>query len=152
MPESSVSFLAPLAAFIISFLASFAIFSKTETLSDKHIINIAISFLIAMFFTAGAESSQIISVLLPAFGILAVGLIFILALSGFVEAGEKFNKNLGLGFVLTLIAAFILVSFSFFLNLAENAYFSAASFPPILTNSVLFIAAGGAAGWVLLKK
>ncbi len=147
-----LSAILPLVAFLISFLASFTIFSKTEILSDKKFLNILISFLIAAFFATEAIGLELTKVILPAFGILSVGVIFILAMAGFVEADKGFYKSIGLGFVALIILTFALTSFTFFLDIGEKALNSGASYPPLITNSLLFVLTGGGLCWAFLRK
>lgn len=151
MTEAVAAFL-PLALFILVFTFCYLVFSKTELLSDKTLLNLLISFLLSGIFITTTSDLSVITGIVPIFAILIVGLVLILALAGFVELGEDFYKKVGIGFATVLIIVFALLSFGFFLIVGKNFFSTTSAYPPIVTNSLLFAGILGGLGWAFLRK
>lgn len=161
---SAVSYLAPLAAFLLVFLVCVLLLLKVKLLGDNKWMAIFVSILIAVLFVSFANVRHYVEVITPWFAVLLISLFFILLLVSFSFSGkvpEGFQKGLGLLFVVALLAAFIvsgIVVFSYELGpwlpgsieSSGNPLYEWISSPQVL-GAILLIILTAAVSWVLIK-
>ena len=100
---SSITYFAPIAAFLIVFVIAYAILSKIEILGDNKWVNLFISLFIATLFVSMAGAREYIQTVVPWFAVLLVSLVFILVLTGVVGKDAEFmKKGIGIAFVIAL--------------------------------------------------
>lgn len=106
---SSITYFAPIVAFLLVFLISTLVFFKLKLLSDNKWMAIFVSFLIAVLFVSFAGVRRYIEVIVPWFAVFLISLVFIVILISFSgKVPEGLQKGLGIVFVLGLLAAFVI--------------------------------------------
>jgi hypothetical protein len=111
---TSVSFFAPIAAFLLVFIVVFAVLHKLELIGDSKWANIFVSFLIASVFVSAAGTKDYVLTVIPWIAVLIVSLFFILMLTGFIGEGAKMGKGLGIAVLIILVLIFLVSAFVVF--------------------------------------
>jgi hypothetical protein len=112
---SGISYFAPIAAFLLVFIVSFAIFHKTKILGESKFIQIFISFIIAVLFVSAAGVRVYTQVIIPWVAVLLISLVFIMAITTFIGKDMEFlHKGIGIGAVILLAIIFLVSAFFVF--------------------------------------
>jgi len=164
---SAIAYFAPIAAFLIVFVISFAIFAKTKLLGENNYINIFVSFLIAAIFVSAAGARQYVQTIIPWIAILLITLVFFLAILGFIgEPAESLTKGVGIAFIILLGLVFLISAFfvfsdiiikylpgpSFGMNANPNAtFFLSWLYSPRVVGAAILIAVSAVVSWILAK-
>lgn len=163
---SAITYFAPIAAFLIVFVISFAIFAKIKLLGESKFVNIFISFLIAAIFVSAAGARQYVQTIIPWIAVLLIALVFILAITGFIGKEAAFTKGIGIGFIVLFGLVFLVSAFVVFSNILVNylpgpffgrdlnpeAEFALSWFySPRVAGAILLIIVSAAVSWILVK-
>jgi len=164
---SAITYFAPIAAFLIVFIISFAIFAKIKLLGESQFINIFVSFLIAAVFVSAAGARQYVQTIIPWIAILLVALVLILAITGFLgEPGESFTKGIGITFIVLFGLVFLISAFVVFSNLIvgylpgpwfgwntdpQATYALSWLYSPRVAGAILLVVISAIVSWILVK-
>jgi hypothetical protein len=163
---SAITYFAPIAAFLLVFIISYAIFAKIKILGENQFVNIFVSFLIATVFVATAGARQYVQMVIPWIAILLVALVFVLAITFFVGKGDVFAKGIGIVFLALFGLVFIISAFVVFSNLIvgylpgplfgyntdpNTAYALSWLYSPRVSGAILLIAISAVVSWILVK-
>jgi len=163
---SAITYFAPIAAFLIVFIISFAIFWKIKILGDSQFVNIFVSFLIAAIFVATAGARQYVQVIIPWIAILLVALVFVLAITGFIGKEVAFTKGIGIAFLILFGLVFLISAFVVFSNLIvgylpgplfgwntdpNTTYALSWLYSPRVAGAILLVIISAIVSWILVK-
>src|SRR3989344_1783720 len=105
---SWLTYFLPIVAFLIVFLAIYIVLKKTDFIDNQFLI-LLFAFLVSSVFVSAAGAVGFVTNVLPWFGILAISLVFILALTGFVGKDAEFmHKGIGIAVVVILGLVFLI--------------------------------------------
>lgn len=165
---SSIIFLLPIAGFFLVFLVAYAIFTKTKLLGENQFNNIFVSFIIAIMFVSLAGAREYIQIITPWFAILAVSLVLLLAMVGFIgKPTEDMTKGIGRTFIVLMGIVFLVAAFFVFSHLflgylpgpqygrnvsPSTLYFFDWLYSPSVLGTLLLIILAAAVSWVLVRK
>jgi hypothetical protein len=85
---SSITYFAPIAAFLVVFLVSFAVFHKFKLLGESKWVSLFVSLVVAVLFISVASLRLYVQLITPWFGALLVSLFFMLVLMHFSGGKE----------------------------------------------------------------
>lgn len=160
---SSVTYFAPIAAFLLVFLICALVFLRVKIVAENKWMAIFVSLLIAALFVSFGSVRRYVEVIVPWFAIFLISLFFILMITVFSgKVPEGFQKGIGIIFVLGLLAAFIISGITIFSNelgpwlpgsieSTGNPFYSWIASPPVLGALILIVLTIGVS-WVLIKK
>lgn len=118
---SAIAYFAPIAAFLVVFVISYAIFAKSKLLGENKWLNIFISFLISSLFISAGGAITYVRTITPWFAVLLISMVFILMLTGILgKPLEKVNKGIGIAFVVLAGVIFIVAAFVLFSHLLTS--------------------------------
>ena len=165
---SSITFFAPIAAFLLVFIVSFAIFAKTKVLGENKFVQIFLSFIIAVLFISAAGVRVYTQVIIPWIAVLLISLVFILAITGFIGKDLNFmNKGIGIAAVIILALIFVISAFFVFSNIISSylpgpSYGNGADpqliffldwiYSPRIIGAILLVVISAIVSWVLVRK
>ncbi|MBS3072055.1 hypothetical protein J4408_03625 [Candidatus Pacearchaeota archaeon] len=109
---SAINFFAPIAAFLIVFIVTYAILVMTKILGDNKGVHLTMSFLIAAVFVSASGAVKLVQTIVPWFVVLLISLFFILFFIGFVGKDADFLKK-GIGIAVLVIAGIIFLVSAF---------------------------------------
>jgi|SRR3989344_4579978 len=158
---TAFTYLAPIMAFLIVFLVSFAVLFKSQLLGESKWGLLFVSFVIASLFVSAAGLRTYVETVTPWFGALLVSLFFLLVLVGFV--GGKTDGAITtlrwvflIGALLVFLISGVVVfsdsiggylpGYSYEGNLVTDWLYSG----PVV-GAILLIIITAAASWVLVK-
>ncbi len=151
---ASLSYFAPILAFLIVFIVVFMVLSKTKMVLDKQWLQLFFSFLIATVFASATELRDYILSITPWFAMGLVSLFFILLLIAFVgKPVEGFTRGVGILFIVFMGIVFLASGFFIF---SEDIFSYIGQVDDAIRNSMAFgsmllIAASTATTWILVK-
>ena len=163
---SAITYFAPIAAFLIVFAISYAIFWKIKLLGESQFVNLTVSFLIAAVFVSAAGARQYVQVIIPWIAVLLVALVFILAITGFIGKEAAFTKGIGVAFIILFGLIFLVSAFVVFSNLLvgylpgpffgrnvtpEAEFALSWLYSPRVAGAILLIAVSAVVSWILVK-
>ena len=164
---SSITYFAPIAAFLIVFLISYAIFAKTKLLGESKWLNLFISFLIATVFISAAGATTYVQTVIPWAAILLITLVFILMITGLVGKSTEFmSKGIGVVFVIILGLVFLISAFFVFSHILagylpgpnfgykadpQAIFYLSWLYSPIVLGAILLVIISAVVTWVLVK-
>ena len=159
---SAVTYFAPIAAFLIVFLVSFAILHKSKLLGESKWVNLFVSFVIAALFISVASLRLYVQTITPWFGALLVSLFFILALLGLIGGADKTHGFLRGFFLVAAILIFLISGVVVFSDTLApwlpgtpesfgNPVSSWVYSPPVV-GAIILIVIAGAVSWALVRK
>lgn len=158
---SAVTYFAPIAAFLIVFVLSFAVLWKLKFLGDSKWVLVFVSFLLASLFVSVASVRHYVETVTPWFTALLVSLFFILVLMGF--AGVKSDKtvhNIGIIFVILAFLVFLVSGVMVFSDslapyLPGTSYegntFTEWLYSSSVIGAIVLIVISSVVAWVLVK-
>jgi hypothetical protein len=165
---SGIAFFAPIAAFLLVFLVSFAIFHKTNILGESKWLNLFISLIISSLFVSFAGGRLYVQTIVPWIAIALVCLVFLLAILGFVGKDVDFmKKGVGIAFVVILGIIFLISAFFVFSEVfikyipgptfargssPEERYFLSWLYSPRIAGAIILIVISAIVSWILVKK
>ena len=165
---SGVAFFAPIAAFLLVFLVSFAIFHKTGVLGESKWLNLFISFIIATLFVSFAGGRVYVQTIIPWIAIALICLVFLLAILGFIGKDVDFmKKGVGIAFIIILGVIFLISAFFVFSEVLvrylpgptfgqgaspDERYFLSWLYSPRIAGAILLIIISALVSWILVKK
>jgi hypothetical protein len=165
---TGISYFAPIAAFLLVFLVSFAIFHKTTLLGESKWLNLFVSLVISSLFISFAGAGTYVQTIVPWVAIALVCLVFLLALTGFVGKDVQFmNKGIGIAFVVILGIIFLVSAFFVFSEVfikyipgptfgygasANERYFLSWLYSPRIGGAIILIVISAIVSWILVKK
>jgi hypothetical protein len=158
---SAVTYFAPIAAFLVVFLVSFAVFHKFKLLGESKWLNLFVSLIVAVLFISVASLRLYVQVITPWFGALLVSLFFMLVLLNF-SGGKEAPGWLRGFFVIGALLIFLISGIVIFSDsLAPwlpgtpesfgNPFTSWLYSPPVI-GAVILIVIAAAVSWALIKK
>jgi hypothetical protein len=164
---SAITFIAPIAVFLIVFIIVFAVLTKTKIIGENNWVVLFFSFLIATIFISVAGAKQFITTIVPWFVVLIVSLIFLLALIGFIgKPAEFMTKGVGIAFVIILALVFLISGFMVYSNAivsylpgpgfgtgenVEAIVFLDWLYSPRVAGAALLVILSAVVSWVLVK-
>jgi hypothetical protein len=164
---SGMTFFAPIAAFLIVFIVTFAVLTKTKLLSENNWVVLFVSFLMASIFVSVAGARQYIQTIIPWFAVLLISLFLLLVLVGFIgKPAEILTKGIGIVFVIFLGIVFLVSGFFIYSNVLVNYLpgpgFGTGSntdatmfldwiYTPRVGGAILLVIISAAVSWVLVK-
>lgn len=164
---SAIAFFAPIAAFLIVFIVSYAVLAKTKLLGENKWMLLFISFLIASIFVSAAGGRQYIQTIVPWFAVLFVSLFLLLLLIGLIgKKTESLHKGIGIAFIIIFALVFLFSGFFVFSDIitpylpgpgfgtGENLEATIALdwlYSPRVAGAILLIIISAAVSWVLVK-
>lgn len=161
---SAITYFAPVAAFLIVFLVSFAVLLKSKILgeSSNRWVLVFISLSIASLFVAVGSIRQYVETIAPWFAALLLSLFFLLVLLG--VSGHKHDKlipALGIvfmvfAFLIFLVSGVVLFSDSLAPYLPGVSYegnlFTDWLYSPAVIGAVILIFISSIVAWLIVKK
>lgn len=118
---SAIAYFAPIAAFLLVFIVSFAILAKTKLLGESNFVQLFISLLISALFVSAIGVREYVQTIVPWFAVLLISLFLVLALVGFVgKPAEFMQKGIGIVFVVLLGFVFLVSAFVVFSDVLVN--------------------------------
>ncbi len=159
---SAVTYFAPIMAFLVVFLMSFAVLYKTKIAGESKWVILFLSFILSTLFVSAAGVRRYVEVITPWFGALLLSLFFLLLLIGFVGGKvEGAHNALRWIFIVAALAVFIIsgvVVFSDTLGAYLPGSISYEGSPvtewlysPPVIGAVLLLIITAAVSWVLVK-
>lgn len=121
---SVISYFMPIFAFLLVFIVIYALLFKTKVLGENQPVMLFISFILSSFFIVQASLVEFVKFTSAWFGVLVIGVFFLVAILGFLPGKEPF-AFLGKGnwfswVILGIIVAFFVISSSYVFNWAVN--------------------------------
>ena len=162
---SFITYFAPIFAWLLVFVVMFALLVKSKILGESPGANFFVSFVIASLFVSAAGATDYVLQVTPWFAILLVSLFLVLILMGFV--GElKWNKGIGIVFVILLGIVFLVSAFGIFSHVIspylpgnsgyggnpDVLFLTDWLYSPRVAGAILLIIVSAIATWVLTKK
>ena len=121
---SALSWFVPIFAFLLVFIVVYAMLVKTKILGDSPAVLLFISFILAAFFIVQASLVEFIQFGSAWFGVLIVGLFFLLVILAFLPGKEPLaflTKSSWFSWViLGIIIAFFIISSAYVFNWTTN--------------------------------
>ncbi len=162
---SSITYFAPILAFLLVFVVVFAVLFKTKVLGELLFVQLLTSFIISSIFVSAASAREYIVSVSTWFGVLAVSLFFLLFLLNFIGkwADEKWIAYLAVIILLIIFLVSALNVFSSGLGpYLPGSYTRAEADPSLIgfldwlysapvIGALLLIIAGAIVSWVLVK-
>lgn len=158
---SAVTYFAPIAAFLIVFIVSFAVLYKLKFLGDSKWLLVFASLLIAALFVSASSVRLYVETVTPWFAALLLSLVFMLVLFGFVGVkNDKFIGGLGivfviLAFIVFLVSGVMIFSDSLAPYLPGMAYegnlFTDWLYSAPVVGALVLIVISSVVAWVLVK-
>ncbi|MEK6820692.1 MAG: hypothetical protein AABX71_03195 [Nanoarchaeota archaeon] len=149
---SGISYFLPIFGFLFVFVIVYALLAKTKLLGDSQLINLIISFIVAIIFSTMASVEEYIETVTPWFVVLVIVLFFILIIIGLSQ--QKISDIMKPGFVWVFIIALIVIFlisavkvFSFWQPIKEFVTTEAR-----IAGAVILLAIAALTAWVLTKK
>jgi hypothetical protein len=165
---SSITYFAPILAFLIVFVIMYALLRKTQILGEERFTHLFIAFLIATVFVTAASVRQIVLNVVPWFAVLVIALFFILVLAGFIGKPEEIiGKRVGWIFVIVLILIFLISGIKVFSSslgsYLPGPYYGAGGdqqilffldwlYSPRIVGAALLLGVAAVVSWVLVKS
>jgi len=121
---SVVGYFMPIFAFLLVFIVIYALLIKTKVLGENQPVMLFISFILSSFFIVQASLVEFVKFTSAWFGVILIGVFFLIALLGFLPGKEPF-AFLGKGnwfswVILGVIVAFFVISSAYVFNWAVN--------------------------------
>jgi hypothetical protein len=109
MAVTLLTYIIPVAVFLLSFIIIYAILAKTKLLGGNEFLQVIVSFLISILFVIVPPAQKYISLITPWFVVAIVSLFFLLLLGGFVagKPSQMMSPALAWTFFSLLLIAFI---------------------------------------------
>lgn len=97
--------------FIILFLVVYAILQKTKILGgDNKLLNIVLSLALALISVSFAHPTQVITRIIPVFGVAVVSVLLLLIVFAFSEGKDKLELNSGVKYAIWGIVGFAILA------------------------------------------
>lgn len=162
---SSITYFAPIAAFLLVFIVIFAVLYKLELVGENRWVQLFVSFLIASIFVSAAGTKDYVLTVVPWIAVLIITLFFILLLLGFVGKEASFmNKGVGIATVIILALVFLVSAFVVFNDVLllpftgpgadtplESAIFFDWLYSSRVVGAIVLILASLVVSWILVK-
>lgn len=163
---SFLTYLAPIFAFLIVFVVSFAVLVKTEIIGDDKWVGLIVSLVIASLFVSMAGAKQYVINVIPWLAVLLVCFFFILFSIGIIGKNESMNKGLAIVFLILAGIVFLVVGFivfSSYINPYLPTSYEYGTGNPVLgeffawlyssrvTGAILLIIISIVVSWILMK-
>lgn len=154
---SAMSYFMPIFAFLLVFIVLYALLKSTKVLGDSEAIMLFISFVLSSFFIVEARLVELVQFAASWFGVIAVGIFFLVLLVAFVpglDIGKFFGGEKGwFGMVVFgLMVAFFIISSSYVFNWAVNWGMVRDWFNTDWFGMVLLLVIAGIVSFVISKK
>lgn len=159
---SGIAYFAPILAFLLVFVVSFAVLAKTELVGKGKYLQLFAAFLLATLFITASTVTDYVLNIVPWFAALLVSLFLLVALvsmSGKVPEGLQ--KGIGIFVVLALITIFIISAIVVFSDVVSpylpfsETYvgnsFSDWIYSARVVGGVLLLIVAALVSWVLMK-
>ena len=121
---SAFGYFVPIFAFLLVFIVVYALLAKTGILGGSQAVMLFISFILAAFFIVQASLVEFIQFTSAWFGVMVIGLFFLLVVIAFLPGKEPLNflvkGNWFSWVVLGLIIALFIISSAYVFNWAFN--------------------------------
>jgi len=121
---SALSWFVPIFAFLLVFIVVYALLSKTGVLGSSPWIMLFISFILASFFIIQASLVEFIELSSAWFGVLVIGLFFLLVVLSFLPGKEPLSfltkGNWASWVILGIIVAIFIITSTYVFNWAIN--------------------------------
>jgi hypothetical protein len=164
---SAIAFFAPIAAFLLVFLVSYAVLMKTKIIGEGRWVLLFVSFLIASIFVASGGVLDFVQTFVPWVAVLLISLFFIMMLIFFMGKEVSFlQKPIGVLVIVALGIIFIVSAFGVF-NDVLIGYLPGPGFgstgdagalslldwiySPRVSGAILLIVISAGVAWVLVK-
>jgi hypothetical protein len=110
MATTLITYIVPVAVFLLSFIIVYAILAKTKLLGGNEFLQVLVSFLISILFVIVPPAQQYISLITPWFVVFIISLFFLLLLGGFIagKPSEMMNPGLAWTFFTIMLITFII--------------------------------------------
>ena len=121
---SALGYFVPIFAFLLVFIVVYALLAKTGILGGSQAVMLFISFILAAFFVVQASLVEFIEFSSAWFGVLVIGLFFLLVVLAFLPGKEPLSfltkSNWFSWVVLGVIIALFVISSAYVFNWAIN--------------------------------
>lgn len=152
---SGISFFAPLIAFLLVFVISFAVLFKTSLLGENKWVQLFVSFLVATVFISAAGATDFVLNITPWFVVLLVLVFFVLVLTSFAGKTDWLGSAVG-KVVLVIFALGIIIvgfiSFSSYLHNPDVLVVKNWLFQSNVWGAILVLVISAIAAWILVKS
>ena len=164
---SFLTYFAPILAFLLVFVVSFAVLSKTKLIGENSFLQSFISLIIAAIFVASAGVRDLVLNIVPWVAFLIVSLVFVMILLKFSEGNVEFiQKGIGIIFIIAVFIVFIISGYVVFSDtLAPYLPGTTATggdtfaleffdwlFSARVIGAISIIVVGGLVAWILTKE
>ena len=112
---ASLSYLAPLFAFVLVWVVVFAVLTKIQILGDSKFMNSFIAFIVASIFVTFAGVREFVLTLTPWVALLIVSSFFLLAILGFLGV-KGWEKGIGAAVLVVFVLIFLISGMIVFSN------------------------------------
>ena len=165
---SSLTFMAPIFAFLFVVVVMFAILKKTELLGDEDWTNVFVSLFIGVLFVSIASTRKILISIIPWFAIILTCIFFIMILTSLMgNTKDIVSKRLGWFFVIVLLVIVFFIAINTlsgpimyylpgplfgFGGDPEVLFFLSWFYKSELFSTLLLVLSAGVVCWVLVRK
>ena len=164
---TAIAYFAPIAAFLLVFVVSFAVLFKTNIIGENKWVQLFVSLFISSIFVSVAGTRQYVLTIVPWFAVLLVSLFLILILTGLTGKDAEFMHK-GIGFVVVVLFGIIFLVSGFFVFSdvflkyipgpsygvgvdSESLYLANTLYSPRVFGAILLVIVSAIVTWVLVK-
>jgi len=157
--EISLSYFIPLLVFLLVFVVSYALLTKTKLLGSSNFVHLFVSFVVAIIFFVTPSAIQFTKIALPWIAAFMISLIFVLLVLAFTNRSLEDvlkSKILAAVIVIVLIVIFLAASINVFGPMVKS-YLPGGEeqlllFHPAVLGSVLLLVVAAVVSWVLTQS
>jgi hypothetical protein len=159
----------PIIAFLLVFILSYAILSRTKILGKNNFIHIFVSFLIAVLFVSYSAMSEVTRLAIPWVAVLLVILFCMLLVVAFVGNMDAILKNkiLGVAVIVIILIIFLISAIQVFAPIIKPYLPTSTSeagaesnllqvkhvlFNPAVMGMIILLIVAAIASWIVTKK
>ncbi len=164
---TAIAYFAPIAAFLLVFIVSFAVLFKTNIIGENKWVQLFVSLLLASIFISVAGTRQYVLTIVPWFAVLLVSLFLILILTGLTGKDAVFmHKGIGVVVVVLFGIIFLVSGFFVFSDVVlkyipgpaygvgadeSSLYLANTLYSPRVFGAILLVIVSAIVTWVLVK-